>query len=201
MLQYKSPQAFSPHGKVPWGHTDAGGDEGARVSSISSLRPCVHGQQQAHFPHEILGYNCEDPSLERGQVPRLGTSLACGRILPQSKPVRALSDPCGPLLFMLGIHTATPESQWKESAPLERRRRTATQKSHAVSTHETVNEFSKSGSYPVASLRVPSRRVGRLDGPLVHGGELTSMPKHVLRRRLTLQNSRIIRYCAVSKRT
>ena len=71
-----------PHGKGPWGHTDAGGDEGARVSSISSLRPCVHGQQQAHFPHEVLGYNCEDPYLERGQVPRLGTSLACGRILP-----------------------------------------------------------------------------------------------------------------------
>ena len=110
----------------------------------------------------------------------------------QSKPVRALSDPCGPLLFMLGIHTATPESQWKESAPLERGRRTATQKSHAVSTHETVDEFSKSGSFPVASLRVLSRRVGRLDGPLVHGGELTSMP-NTFSGGVTLQNSRIIR--------
>ena len=43
-----------------------------------------------------------------------------------------------------------------------------------VSTHETVDEFRVHS--PVASLRVPSRRIGRLDGPLVHGGELTSMP-------------------------
>ena len=105
------PRSFSPHGKVLHGpHTDARGlvGFGSAPCPVGASLVEVHGQQPAPFPLEAVGYNCADPSLERGQVPRVGTSFACGRNSPQCKLVRAPSDPCGHLLFRLGVHSLPP---------------------------------------------------------------------------------------------
>ena len=114
---------------------------------VSNLLPLI-------FRSRPLGITARKPSLERGQVPHVGTSFACGRNSPQCKLVGAPSDACGHLLFMLGVHSLPPmERVASVRAP-------ATVKRSSVSCTQEKKSSAKIGSGPRSTAESSASAAG-----------------------------------------
>ena len=114
---------------------------------VSNLLPLI-------FRSRPLGITARKPSLERGQVPHVGTSFACGRNSPQCKLVGAPSDACGHLLFMLGVHSLPPmERVASVRAP-------ATVKRSSVSCTKEKKSSAKIGSGPRSTAESSASAAG-----------------------------------------
>ena len=105
------PRSFSPHGKVLHGpHTDARGFGGEGQLHVQLGRPLLKSMVSnlLLFLSRPLGITARTRLWNEGRCPVSERVSHVGRNSPQCKLVRTPSDPCGHLLFMLGVHSLPP---------------------------------------------------------------------------------------------